>query len=122
MAVSSIFPPEGVREDSRFFKKTFKDNTVESKTEGGYSYTRPRSARRPRRIFKTGFSGLTVQHEDQLMRFFQTVGTHTEFAYQVPTTGEIISVRLTGSAPTSNYVGVGGNHRYDITDVEMTEV
>ena len=63
MPVSSIFPPEGVREDSRFFKKSLKDNTVENKTEGGYAYTRPRSARPPRRVFKTGFSNLDPAQE-----------------------------------------------------------
>lgn len=122
MPVSSIFPPEGVREDSRFFKKSLKDNTVENKTEGGYAYTRPRSARPPRRVFKTGFSNLDPAQENALMRFFSEVGRHTIFTYRVPTSGEMVSVRLTGSLPSSNYVGVGGTHRYDMTDVEMTEV
>lgn len=122
MAVTSLFPPTGVREDSKYFKKSFKDNTVESKTDGGYSYTRPRSARKPRRVFKTGFTNLTPSQESTLMNFVGTVGKSVIFTYQVPTTGELVSVRFTGNLPSSNYEGAGGTHRYSVSDVEMTEV
>lgn len=118
----SVFPPAGVKEDSSQFSKSFKDNTVEVKTDGGYSYTRPRSARRPRRIFKTGFTNLNTTEESQVSNFMAIVGKHTIFTYIVPTTGEAVSVRFTGELPESKYVGVGGTHRYNIADVEMTEV
>lgn len=118
----AVFPPAGIKEDSSQFTKSFKDNTVEVKTDGGYSYTRPRSARRPRRIFKTGFTNLNPTQEAQVSEFFATVGKHTIFTYLVPTTGEAVSVRFTSDLPESKYVGAGGTHRYNIADVEMTEV
>jgi hypothetical protein len=122
MPTSSIFPPAGVKEDSKYFSVGKNDSTVESKTEGGYRYTRPRSARRPRKIIKTGFSNLNQAQETAVQEFFDKVGKHTMFTYLIPTTGQAITVRFTGEPPTSKYMGVGGTHRFDITDIEMTEV
>lgn len=122
MPVSSIFPPAGVKEDSKYFSVGKKSSTIESNTEGGYKYTRPRNARRPRRVVKTGLSGITQAQEASVQSFFDKVGKHTIFTYQLPTTGESLTVRLTGELPSSKYVGVGGVHLFDITDIEMTEV
>lgn len=122
MPISSVFPPAGVKEDSQYFSVRSKDTTIESNTEGGYKYTRPRSARRPRRVIKTGFTMLSLAQEQNVQRFMATVGKHTMFTYILPTTGESLTVRFSADLPESKYVGVGGYHKFNITDIEMTEV
>lgn len=121
MAVGTIFPPTGVKEDSQFFNISRDDVTLETKTDGGYIYSRPRNARPASRIITTGFTELN-QTQFQLMDdFIVTYGRFKIFSYKIPTTGESISVRFK-SVPKFNYVGMGGTHRYTVSGVELIEV
>lgn len=115
------FPPMGLREDSSKFSITREDVTISSKTDGGYVYTRPRHARPPRRHITTGFTNLNQEQWFKLDQFIAVNGKHTIFSYVIPTTGEVIDVRLE-NIPTERYIGVGGVHIYDVSEVKLYEV
>ncbi len=117
----ALFPPAIVKEDSSKFKIEFEDKAIRSETEGGYVYTRPRHGRDARRKFSTGFTDIDAEQKTELVKFLQLHGTYLIFDYLIPDTGEQVVVRL--DAPFSfDYVGVGGNHRYNCHDVTFTEV
>lgn len=116
------FPPAGVKEDSKHFKVTLEDKSLNSETDGGYVYSRPRHNRPPRRTFKTGFTDISEFDKLQIQSFAETHGMYLIFSYQVPDTGETVNVRFSESLPNFQYKGFGGNHRYDVTDIQLTEV
>lgn len=117
----SLFPPTGVKEDSQYFEMTRKDVALDMKTDGGYSYTRPRHSRPAGRIITTGFSEVTETQKNAIDSFVAANGKFVIFNYVIPTSNETISVRFS-SLPKYKYTGVGGTHRYTITGIEMTEV
>lgn len=117
----SLFPPTGVKEDSQFFEMTRKDVALDMKTDGGYSYTRPRHARPASRIITTGFSEINEAQKNAIDNFVVKNGKFVIFNYTIPTSGETISVRFSG-LPKYKYTGVGGHHLYTVSGIEMTEV
>ncbi|HCG5484187.1 TPA: hypothetical protein ACPJ1H_003912 [Vibrio alginolyticus] len=116
-----IFPPSGVKEDSSKFSLKLEDKGLSSETESAYVYSRPRHGRRPRRIVATGFTDINQNDKVKLEQFVNEHGTYLIFSYTIPDTGETIAARFT-NLPEFPYSGVGGNHRYNVTDIELTEV
>lgn len=121
MSVGSMFPPTGIKEDSQHFDISREDVAIETQTDGGYIYSRPRNARPASRIISTGFTELTQDQFDLLDEFIATYGRFRIFNYTIPTTGEVISVRFK-TLPKFNYVGAGGTHRYSASGIELREV
>lgn len=119
--MAAQFPPIGLKEDSKYFGHTKEDKAILSDTDGGYVYSRPRHARNPRRTFSTGFTNLTQGQLNSLDAFFDVRGCYMIFTYTIPTTGELVDVRFE-SPFTAKYMGVGGLHRYDVTDIKLVEV
>lgn len=117
----SVFPPTGVKEDSQYFEMTRKDVSLETKTDGGWVYSRPRHARPASRIFTTGFTEITDAQKNTIDNFFATNGKFIIFTYTHPISSEAISVRFS-TIPKFKYVGAGGHHLWTITGIEMTEV
>ncbi|GAL22937.1 hypothetical protein JCM19235_1238 [Vibrio maritimus] len=117
----STFPPVGVFEDSSKFNMTPEDKGLTSDTDGGYAYSRPRHARKPRRTFDTGFTDIDETQKAKLENFFNEHGTYKIFTYTIPDTEETIQARL-GKAPKVMYKGYGGVHRYNVTDIQINEV
>jgi hypothetical protein len=57
------------------------DNEVKADTDGGYEFKRPRFTRKPPRIVKTGFIGLTHADYLVLLAFWDAHGTTVAFTY-----------------------------------------
>lgn len=119
--MSAQFPPAGLKEDSKYFSIVKEDKAIKSESDGGYVYSRPRHARMPRRTFSTGFTNLSQAQWLALSRFIDTKGCFAIFTYKAPNTGEMIDVRF-AAIPTEKYTGIGGIHKYDVTDIKLAEV
>ena len=119
--MTAVFPPLGVKEDSQYFEITRKDVALEMKTDGGWSYSRPRHARRAGRIITTGFTEISTAQKDLIDNFVADNGKFGIFTYTIPTSGEVITARLS-SIPKAKYAGAGGYHLWNVTGVEITEV
>jgi hypothetical protein len=109
------------RQDSAKFKAGSVDNTVRGDMEGGYAHTRRRHTRKPRRKLMTGFTELTQAEWLELEAFWDEHGTHTIFDYTHPTTGVLMKVRFT-APPDWIYIGVGGQHKYNLDQWGLEEV
>lgn len=120
MALLDFPPSMAGRQDSKFYSMTREDKAITTQTEGGYVLSRPRTTRSARRIFGTGFTDISQAEYETLEVFFEEVGTFTEFDWTDPTTDEVIEVRII-KPPIAKYKGIGGNHRYDITGIELRE-
>ena len=113
------FPLQG-RQDSKFFSISQTDVAIVGKLEGGYEKTRPRTTRKPRRIFKTGFTHLTQVEQETLQAFYETVGKFEIFQWSHPLTNEVIECRIT-DWPAAKYAGVGGYHVFDWAGITIKE-
>lgn len=120
MALTNFPASMAGRQDSRYYAMVRENKAITTKTEGGYVLSRPRTTRSARRIFTTGFTDISQAEYETLEAFFEEVGTFTEFNWINPTTDESIEVRIT-KPPTAKYAGIGGNHRYNISDLEFRE-
>lgn len=117
------FPPVGMDsgEDSRFFGVEYRDNTVSTEMEDGYEVSRPRSTRRPGRMFSSGFTDISDADKALLQTFWESVrGNADLFSWDDPTTGTEIMVRFKGTLKFQ-YAGIGGNHRWNV-QFELKEV
>ncbi len=118
------FPPAGMfeNEDSQYFTVKNRDNTVSSEMEDGYEVTRPRSTRRPGRLFTTGFTDIGSADKDLLESFWEDVAAANAnmFTWADPTKGVEIMVRFKGTMDFK-YTGTGGTHMWTV-QLELKEV
>lgn len=116
------FPTLNNKEDSKKFGFDTEDVGIRSDMEGGYVLTRPRHTRPPRRIFKTGFTGINNTDFNSFMAFWNSYGTYKAFTYIVKTSNnELVNVRFQAK-PNFQYVGVGATYLWDINDIILEEV
>lgn len=110
------FPTLSIGQDSSKYREGMTaGGTVSKKMEGGYNRTRRRYTRRPARTFSVGFTYLSEQDRVTLKAHFERVGSHSEFEWTHPTTGEIIACRYReDEAFEFSYEGVGENKRWGI--------
>lgn len=122
MPASEInFPSElAARQDSKYFKVSLADKTIRGSMEGGYEHTRPRYTRKHRRTFSTGFTDISQEELDALLAFYDLVGGYKVFNWKNPANGEVYAVRF-DQPPEATYTGIGGNHRYDVTNINLSE-
>ena len=119
----SDFPPSSIAEDSRFFDESMEDRTMKAETDGGYSYTRARNRRRPRKMFKTGFTNLSDSNKEALEQCYAQRQGAVSFTYSHPVSGVEHVVRFKdGQSPKWKYRGFGDNPRWDVADVMLVEV
>lgn len=84
--------------------------------------SRPRYTRPPRRTFTTGFTQITDVEKQLLDDFYRAHnGGSGSFTWDDRVTNETHVVRFAG-AWTVKYVGAGGNHLWDISDVTLKQV
>lgn len=109
------------RQDSAQFSESSLDDTIKGETDGGYTLTRRRSTRAPRKIFKTGFTDLSDEEKLSLESFYATHTTHQIFEWTHPVTLVQYSVRF--EAPiVPNYHGALGYHRWDVQSISIVQV
>lgn len=119
----SDFPPAGMTqgEDSSKLAPTFKDNTVKTQIEGGYVFTRPRTTRKPRRVFKTGFTEITNDDKILLENFFEMKQCSAPFTWTDWTTGQEYVVRFLEPIKF-DYVGVGETKLWNVPQITLEQV
>jgi len=115
------FPTFGGKEDAAKFGFDSEDVGMRSEMDGGYVLTRPRHTRKPRRTFKTGFTGISQANFNTFLTFWEEHGTYKAFNYTVPISGEIVNVRLQ-KKPTWAYKGIGQTFLWDIDEIYLEEV
>lgn len=119
------------KEDSSQFSIAYENVAIVGKMEGGFDLARPRTTRKARRIITTGFTDLAQVEYDPnnaalqtlsvLSTFYETVGQFGSVTYINPIDESTMTVRIV-SWPEFEYVGIGGNHRWNLRPIKMKEV
>jgi phage-related protein len=113
----SDFPPVGMLngEDSAKFSIDLGDNTVSSKMEDGYEISRPRSTRRPRKKYNSGFTDISDAERVLIENFYEqeAAATANAFSWTEPTSQQELIVRF-AERIKFEYVGYGANHRWNL--------
>lgn len=113
------FPPSGVPEDSAKHSVVLEDNVLRQTTEGGALITRPRTTRRPARLFTTGFTYVDSSQYESVNALIETkLYGSASMSYVIPSNApgveEEIFVKL--MEPINwQYEGTGFNRRWSCT-------
>lgn len=123
----SIAAPSMINEhDSAKYKETHRaDPAIPFNSEGGWTVTRPRTTRRPRRVFMLGFTDLSAAKKTSLESLWENAkgGSEIITGFVRPGTATAVNVRFKiGAMPEFIYRGHGGNHRWDVSGVIFEEV
>lgn len=109
-------------EDSKHFGESQANPAKSAEVDGGYTVTRPRYTRLPRKTWETGFTDLTTVQKDSFETFWDTKkGGSDSFTYLNPADAQTYTVRFKGQ-PKINYVGMAALRRWDITGVMLEQV
>lgn len=109
-------------EDSKHFGVVQADPAKSAEIEGGYTVSRPRYTRLPRKTWTTGFTDLTTAQKDSFTGFWDTkMGGSASFTYLNPADAATYTVRFKGQ-PKIKYVGMAALRRWDITDISLEQV
>jgi phage-related protein len=107
-------------EDASILNVEREDNALRAPTDGGYEFTRPRSTRRQRKTFSTGFTSLSHLNYLAMCAFYDAHETSLAFTYIFPPTGEVKVVRF--AEPMSDkWTGVGTTNLWDVK-IKLKEV
>lgn len=109
-------------EDSKHFKQEQADPAMRQEVDGGYTITRPRYTRIPRKTWTTGFTDLTDAQKAEFDTFWETQrGGSNSFTYLNPADAVTYTVRFKG-VPKVIYTGMGPLRRWDITGIVLEQV
>lgn len=119
----SDFPTDlNNRINSATFKEDLEDQGMRKETEGGYTITRPRHTRTPRKTFTFGLTHVTDFDRVILDSFWASVyGTSDSFNFTHPVTAQVYVVRFVQQYQIE-YRGAGTNYRWDVTNIKLEEV
>jgi hypothetical protein len=121
MATPYVTLPSGAQIDSSKFSVELLDNTMRQDVEGGYTYTRARTTRRLRRVFKCTYSFLPNADKTALEGFWNTVkGNAISFDWTSPQNNVLYTVRFKGNLEF-RFVGRGSAQFWDCS-FELEEV
>lgn len=99
--------------DSRKFSESREDPALRSQIEGGYTASRPKHTRTPRRNFKVGYTSLSNEDKLLLDAHWDTQrGGSLGFTWVHPITNVSYFVRYKSDFDWS-YVGYGDNLQWD---------
>jgi len=113
---SLVFPtlPSGKNIDSSKFETSKTDPAMKADMDGGYTVTRARFTRKPRKIFKCGFTMISGADKGVLDDFWDAArGGARSFEWLCPMDGIKYQVRFDSTEMTFTYRGAGGNHFWD---------
>lgn len=109
-------------EDSKHFGVQQADPAKKSEMDGGYTTTRPRYTRLPRKTWTTGFTDLTDAQKDSFATFWDAMmGGSDSFIYLNPADALDYTVRFTGQ-PKIKYMGMASLRRWNITGISLEQV
>ena len=109
-------------EDSKHFTEDSADPAKRQEIDGGYTVTRPRYTRLPRKTWTTGFTDLTTAQKDSYVSFWESkFGGSDSFTYLNPADAATYTVRFRGKAKIK-YSGMGPLRRWEITDIALEQV
>lgn len=111
--------------DSTSFQEESENTVIQpSNTEGGYTLTRPKHTRRPRRTFMFKHVDLTEAERVTLQNFWDThKGGSLAFNWTHPVTLVVYNVRFDSQMRIRfSRTGYGTNHRYDTDTITLKEV
>ena len=109
-------------EDSKHFTEKQADPAMKQEVDGGYTITRPRYTRTPRKTWTTGFTDLTTTQKDSFVSFWNTYkGGSNSFTYLNPADAQTYTVRFMGQ-PNIKYTGMASLRRWDITGITLEQV
>lgn len=109
-------------EDSKHFTESSADPVKRHEMDGGYTVTRPRYTRLPRKTWTTGFTDLTTAQKDSFLTFWESKkGGSDSFTYENPADGQTYTVRFKGAAKIK-YTGMGPLRRWEITGITLEQV
>ncbi|MEO9387060.1 hypothetical protein [Chromobacterium phragmitis] len=109
------FPKLAAGPDSRQYSEKIEDPSIRTQMEGGYTVTRPRFTRRPRRKFAVAYTFISADDKKLLEGFWNAVkGGSGMFWWPLPYSDEKAVCRFGEGEIDFQYVGAGGNHRWDV--------
>jgi hypothetical protein len=109
-------------EDSKHFTESSADPVKRYEVEGGYTVTRPRYTRLPRKTWTTGFTDLTTVEKDSFVSFWESKkGGSESFTYLNPADSQTYTVRFKG-VPKIKYTGMATLRRWEITGITLEQV
>jgi len=116
------FPTLSKAEDSSFFKVEYEDPSMKVEMDGGYTLSRARHTRTPRRMFTTGFSYLTDAERATLETLYQNMrGGSSSFIWTNPVSLEEVTVRFDG-AINFDYAGMGDTVLWHAPSIKLAEI
>jgi hypothetical protein len=110
--------------DAATFTEKFEDVALPpAEMEGGYSITRPRFTRAPRRTFTFKFVEMRDADKAILSTFWATVrGRSNIFQWTHPVSHEVINVRFGEMSMQFSRIGFGALNLWESDTVVITEV
>lgn len=109
-------------EDSKHFTESSADPAKRYEMDGGYTVTRPRYTRLPRKTWTTGFTDLTDAEKNNFVAFWESKkGGSDSFTYLNPADATEYTVRFKGM-PKIKYTGMASLRRWDITEITLEQV
>lgn len=109
-----IFPTLAKGQDSKHYGVELEDPAMRTQMEGGYVVSRAKHTRRPRRTFKTGFTGIGAADYATLQNFWDTVrGGSVIFDWTDPITNVVWQVRFAEKL-VFKYAGIGNTRLWDV--------
>lgn len=110
-----VFPTTSKGQDSKFYEVSREDPALKTEMEGGYVVSRAKHTRRPRRKFKTGYTGIGNADRVILEGFYDKVrGGSVVFDWKDPIEQTVYQVRF-AQPPAFKYAGIGINQLWDVT-------
>lgn len=110
--------------DASSFEEESENPVVASEMEGGYTITRARFTRSPRRKFTFKHVDISDADKTTLQTFWDDhKGGASAFNWTHPISGAVINVRFSPDMKLSfKRTGYGENHRWDSDTIELREV
>lgn len=118
---TEVFPTLASKPDSAGAKRSAEDPSMSVEMEGGYTYTRARFTRTPRKKWSMKYTFISDADRVLLENFWNTVrGGSESFFWFDPLDNTQYVVRFKKEI-NFTYKGRGGNHRWDV-DFDLEEV
>lgn len=105
--------PSGAALDSSKFEVSYLDTAMRQEIEGGYTFTRPRTTRALRRLFRCGYTDITDADRQAIETHMEGVrGGSLIFNWVSPQNLLVYQVRYK-SLPTFTYTGIGALQKWN---------